>query len=122
MVDVPREVSVPQEVSILPDELREDPFERLMIFFESFLAEEIRSRLFSRTTGFSGAILSDEEAAGIRSEEEAAGIRSEEEDLVVVDSSLLDLTVCLMMKSSTVRVPEPEASRRPPVQSSDLTV
>ena len=119
MVDVPQEVSVRQEVSILPDELREDPIERLMIFFESFLAEEIRSRLFSRTTGFSGAILSDEEdseAAGICSEEE------EEEDLEVVDSSLLDLTVCLMMKSSTVRVPEPEASRRPPVQSSDLTV
>ena len=121
MVDVPQ-VSIPQEVSILPDELREDPFERLMIFFESFLAEEIRSRLFSRTTGFSGAILSDEEAAGIRSEEEAAGIRSEEEDLVVVDSSLLDLTVCLMTKFSTVLVPEPEVSRRPPVQSSDLTV
>ena len=107
-------VDVPQEVSILPDELlREDPFERLMIFFESFLAEKIRSRLFSRTTGFSGAILSDEEAAGIS---------SEEEDLVVVDSSLLDLTVCLMTKFSTVLVPEPEVSRRPPVQSSDLTV
>ena len=109
MVDVPR-------VSVLPDEtrlLREDPIVRQMIFFESFLVEEIRSHLFSRTTDFSGAILSDEEAAGIR---------SEEEDLEVVDSSLLDLTVCLMMKSSTVRVPEPEASRRPPVQSSDLTV